>query len=463
MNTIVAEIIKIIKKSEDAISREEQIWHYIVAKMAQYVGTAFEAIDEELAKAYSKKDYRVERRDSRTIQGIFGAVTIRRRRMQAPDGKGMHPLDRELGIVPYQRYTPYFQHCVAQIAAKSVYRSTAMALTLLTPVTISHQEVGSLIKKVGEQYAKWEDAQACAEPEDEAVLKTPEVLYIEGDGVIIRGQKQKKIELHRFQIAEGVKVNGKRRELTGTYCFAGFNRSKTMNQVKQYLEKNYDLSKTIVISNSDGGAGYSESVFTDITEGCKRHEHFRDRYHVNKKIKERLNFTEKALVNKLHRCLWDYDREGVSVVLDTVESVAEGKEQETQVSQLRKYLERNWAYLRPIEQRGGIDGYKKGIDTCESNHRLYTYRMKKQGRRWGKTGGEAMLKIITGLRNKNLARALTEQDKRFNKKQSRRFNGAVRMALKKTAFVEHVGIKHGRIVNYSPTSSAIGHLAKAFA
>ncbi len=37
------------------------------------------------------------------------------------------------------------------------------------------------------------------------------------------------------------------------------------------------------------------------------------------------------------------------------------------------------------------------------------------------------------------------------------------MALKKTAFVEHVGIKHGRIVNYSPTSSAIGRLAKAFA
>ena len=137
MNTIVAEIIKTIKKSEDAISREEQIWHYIVAKMGQYVGIAFEAIDEELAKAYSKKEYRVERRDSRTIQGIFGAVTIRRRRMQALDGKGgMYPLDRELGIVPYQRYTPYFQHCVAQTAAKSVYRSTAMAVNLLTPVTI---------------------------------------------------------------------------------------------------------------------------------------------------------------------------------------------------------------------------------------------------------------------------------------------------------------------------------------
>lgn len=49
--------------------------------MAQYVGIAFEAIDEELAKAYSKKDYRVERSDYRTIQGIFGAVTIRCRRM----------------------------------------------------------------------------------------------------------------------------------------------------------------------------------------------------------------------------------------------------------------------------------------------------------------------------------------------------------------------------------------------
>lgn len=89
-------------------------------------------------------------------------------------------------------------------------------------------------------------------------------------------------------------------ELTGSRCFAGFNRSKTMNQVKQqYLEKNYDLSKTIVISNSDGGAGYDEGVFAEIAEGSERHEHFRDRYHVNKKIKERLNFAEKALVNTL--------------------------------------------------------------------------------------------------------------------------------------------------------------------
>lgn len=59
--------------------------------MAQYVGIAFEAIDEELAKAYSKKDYRVERSDYRTIQGIFGAVTIRCRRRLIECGLELHP------------------------------------------------------------------------------------------------------------------------------------------------------------------------------------------------------------------------------------------------------------------------------------------------------------------------------------------------------------------------------------
>jgi len=30
--------------------------------------------------------------------------------------------------------------------------------------------------------------------------------------------------------------------------------------------------------------------------------------------------------------------------------------------------------------------YQKGIGTCESNHRIYSYRMKKQGSRWKKNG-----------------------------------------------------------------------------
>ncbi len=461
MNIIVTEIIKIIKKSEDAISREESLWGYLVDSFTKCIAEAFEAIDAELADTYKAKGYQVERRDTRTIQCIFGAVSFRRRLMKAPGKKSIYPLDVELGIVPYQRYTPYLQYCVAQIASKCVYRSAALAVNLMTPISMSHQEIGSMIKRAGEQYKAWEKAEEGAEPAENAELKQPEILYIEGDGVAIKGQGQGKREIHRFQIAEGVETCGKRHRLKGTHYFASFSRTEAAGQMKNYLENNYDLSKTIVISNSDGGSGYSQAVFDEIVDGSRRHEHFRDRYHVNKKVKERMNFVKKELVTKLQQSLWRYDREAVQVVLDTAESLAADDREVEQITRLRGYLERNWEYIKPLEQRG-LGQYQKGIGTCESNHRLYSYRMKKQGRRWGKNGGEAMVKIITGLRNGDLCKALVEQTRNFNKKQSRLFHGAVRMALKKAKFTEHVGVQCGRIGNYSPSSSAIGHLAKIF-
>ena len=464
MDSIVAEIVKIIKDSKDAISREECIWRYFTDKLSQSVAEALEIIDAEVAEKYKQKGYEIARRDWRTIQCIFGAVRFKRRLLKKSTKKSIYPMDQELGLVPYQRYTPYFQYCVAQIAAKSVYRSTALAVNLLTPVEMSHQKVGSIVKHVGKKYALWEKEQAAAEPAADAKLKEAAVLYIEGDGVMIRGQGQKKREIHRFQIAEGVETCGNRRQLTGTHCFAGFNRAETAKQMKLYLENNYDLSNTTVLSNSDGGSGYGKSVFDELVDGCCRHEHFRDRYHVNKKIKERLNFLEGTLINKLQRHLWDYDWDGVSTVLDTAESIAQEKTtQEEQVQRLRGYLKRNWNYLNPIEKRG-LGAHQKGLGTCESNHRLYSYRMKRQSRRWGKEGGEGMLKIITGLKNEELARALTQQDQSFQKKQSRQFNGAVRIALRKAnAALLHIGVQHGRLANYSPSSSAMGKMVKIFA
>ena len=72
------------------------------------------------------------------------------------DGEaGIYPLDKELGIRRYQRYSAYFEYHVARIAAKTVYRTTALAVNTLTPADISHQQVGNIVKHVGEKYAEW--------------------------------------------------------------------------------------------------------------------------------------------------------------------------------------------------------------------------------------------------------------------------------------------------------------------
>ena len=57
-----------------------------------------------------------------------------------------------------------------------------------------------------------------------------------------------------------------------------------------YLYGHYDLSKTTVLSNGDGGSGYQFQDFEQMVEGCLDHQHFRDCYHVHEKIQTRLSF-----------------------------------------------------------------------------------------------------------------------------------------------------------------------------
>ena len=460
MNEIVADIVEIIKGAPNEIEGEHKVWRYLNEQVCHKFVEALESIDRELVSEYEQRGYHSQRSDSRTVYGLFGAITYRRHHMKREGEPGFYPLDRELGFEKHQRFTPCFQYNVARVAAHSVYRSTAEAVNLLTPVSISHQTVGAIVKAAGEMYTAYEQAQNEREPEQEEELKRPTVLYLEGDGVVIRGQGIKQQEIHRFQIATGVKVHGKRRELEGVHVVADTSRKAAADMMREYIERYFDLSQCLVLSNSDGGSGYEAEVFADIVEGCKSHEHFRDRYHVNEKIKQRLNFADKELVNRLHRMLWAYRWEDVCTCLDTAESQAENYEQADQVRRLRDYLERNWPYLKPARMRPGIESCSKGIGTCESNHRIYTYRMKRQGRRWGKKGGLAMIKIITGLRNGDLGSALTSQADGCNKPQSQALKSAVRNVLKKTKFIQHIGVHHGGIYNAGPTSSAIGHLKK---
>ncbi|TYZ23375.1 ISLre2 family transposase [Selenomonas ruminis] len=353
MNNTLAEIINIVKTTTNNIDREDTLRKYFEAKTCRMVSEALEAIDRELAAQYGK------------------------------DGEAsISPLDKELGIHRYQRYSAYFEYQAAQIAAKTVYRTTAMAINALTPVTISHQQVGNIIKHVGERYAEWEKEKEQQQDKGGHIteLKKPEVLYIEGDGLELKEQKGKHMEVHRFQIAEGVKEHKNRRELVGTHYIADFDHRKAVKAMTDYLSMHYDLSKTIVMSNSDGGSGYTQSVFAEILGRTKRHEHFMDSYHVNKKIKDRIAWVGKELTNKLHNALRGHDWGKVSTVLDTVQSQAQDDSQVEHTEKLRAYLERNWAFLSNMRQRG-LSNYVKLIGTCESNHRLYSYRMKKQGRR----------------------------------------------------------------------------------
>lgn len=153
----------------------------------QLIATAFKHIDDALWEEHRKEGARSKRRDARTLVTLYGKVTVPRRLVQTADGRNLYPLDQFLGVAPRSRLGPLLQYVVANVASKTVYRTTAYAVNMPSNATISHTQVGTVLRQVGTIYRKKERADAKKLVGPEADLKRPEVLWIEGDAVAVKG------------------------------------------------------------------------------------------------------------------------------------------------------------------------------------------------------------------------------------------------------------------------------------
>ncbi len=290
----------------------------------------------------------------------------------------------------------------------------------------------------------------------------PEIIAIEGDGIILKNKKKGDVsEVHRLQVYEGVRKNGNRTELVGLRCFASTSRKELFAMAASYLHGHYDLSKTTVLSNGDGGSGYQFQDFEQMVEGCLDHQHFRDCYHVHEKIRTRLSFCKRELVDRIIRELHQSDdmMKRIPVWMDTARSYARTEADLEEVDKLQSYLERNAPYIPSLSQRGIHTEIHLG--TAETNHRFYSYRMKRQGRSWSSEGMEYMVWVLTARKNKTLTQALLyHANGKSYKKMDRAMHKAVVQAERRMRNYRP-GCLEGRIGVYGASSSPMGRLARA--
>ena len=113
-------------------------------------------------------------------------------------------------------------------------------------------------------------------------------------------------------------------------------------------------------------------------------------------------------------------------------SQAQTSKDEEKVERLRAYLKKNAEYMPTIKQRGIRTNIHLG--TAETNHRSYSYRLKRQGRVWSHKGLENMAAVLTAQKNDELNKALLYKANGTNyKKKDRAFNAAMRKAIKTIA------------------------------
>lgn len=447
--TIVTEIFTILKSGNHLSDLEEQLSQLMREQLRTSLTYCLELLDKEIIRPYCEAGWQIDRLEKRQMTFLFGTVSFKRRRLRKKGEKSFIPLDEALGIEKRQQFSPLFREKSGQLVTGMTFRQASQSLELLTEQSMSHQTLHQMTQKVAEKIKE-------VVPDNHNDLRSPKVLYIEADGVWIGSQeKGKHLEFKRGFIHEGIDRTGKRAQLIAPVYFGCFGRSRDLfQQISEYLQSHYNLRQTIVIANSDGGSGYESDKFEQVVGGCRRFHYCLDSYHVMRYITGKLGF-DKGLQSSVRQAVKAYDRAQIDVMIDTAESFLENEDYLTRLLELKAYLNRHWFAIKPLNQRG-IE-VSDGVGVCESGHRFYTNRLKRQGRNWSQEGAENMAYLLTAKRNgtfEQLYRA-SHAHKVFEPE----VGMSSAKALKKVKHEEHT-IPTASITLNGATSTPIGQLKK---
>ncbi|MGG5252062.1 ISLre2 family transposase [Neobacillus sp. SM06] len=466
MEKIITKIYKLIKESENLIILEERLQLLMYEVFSQLLGEVFNHMNQAIVKEKQKADWKVERNDPKTVQFTFGTIRFNHTLMHDNEGHPVYPFDELLGLRKHQRYSPLVEVKVAELASQNAYREVARTLKEWTAVTISHQTVGKMVKSVGGAQAK-ADEELVLDLEEAASLpeaKKVDFLMAEADGVFVRSTKRRKnIEVHHAITYEGWDINGKRVSLREPKVIMTTQRTDVFwSQVQATTAHRYSLENTQVVTNSDGGLGYTADKF----QGAFSQSRYKvwnqlDSYHISQSLNRTFG-VKSDWKDKVKKAIDDHDMDAFTVCLDTYESTLEDSKQLEKLKAFRWYIGGNWD--RIFDWRNKVKNLPenaRNLGAMESNQRHVSFRMKKRGMHWSYEGAEAMVKIKQGILNQTLREVYLKHQHKSARKQ-REVKKAVRMSqILHQATRPSIGAKNGRISLHAPHSTAMGQLVKS--
>ena len=365
--------------------------------------------DDQVAPSMRARGYKLKNRSARTVAFIFGEICFERNRWYKK-GTCKVPVDEWLGLEKHSRFSMELIYQINQISTCTTYRKTADLIEFMTGINLTKDTVLKAVKRAAELKKEQEEYDLLSLPEaKEKNKKSPERLYIEGDGVWIKtrskqGEEAKFSNISHYVIHTGSEQVGqsKRRQLKNKKNVLSLKVSKAKEQVLDYVYQTFKTDqKTILITNSDGGSGYGDSVFKEFAAALQvqQHEHFWDPYHIKQEIERNYRQRPRELRELLWQAIKKHDKPLLHTALDTTESLIEDEEETVTFQDFAKRLIRDFQYTKPASLRNLP---KKGIGVMESQHRRLTYRMKNQGMIWSIEGAEIMANMILAVEEGSL-------------------------------------------------------------
>lgn len=468
MEKIISKLYQIIKSTNSLIELEENVKIYMHEIFSSLLGETFTQLDQVIKEQKQAEGWTVIRDDEKTVQFTFGGVTFRHTSMRDKKGNCRHPFDEWLGLRKYQRHSALVEVKVAEMASETDYREAARVLKEWTSVDISHTTVGSIVKRVGKAQAE-ADKEMVVELDEADFLpegKKVDFLYAEADGVFVRGTKKKKsLEVHHAVVHEGWDKSGKRVSLRKPKVIMTTQpTAEFWKEVQAFTAHKYSLEDTQVVSNSDGGAGYTAERFQEAFSQSKYPVlNQLDPYHVSQALNRAFGGGKNPFKEGVKKALKEHNQADFKLWVDTFESTLEDHKNVEKIESFRKYMTHNWE--RIFDWREKVENPPedaRSLGAMESNQRHVSFRMKKRGMHWSKEGGEGMVKVIQGILNGTLREVYLKHQKR-SERQQRHVKHTVRMAqILRQPTRPSIGVKQGSISLYVAHSTARGQLLKSF-
>ena len=355
------------------------------------------AYDDRVATNMIQHGYKRVDSSERTVLFTFGEMTFSRNRWRKGENT-RYPVDEWLGLKPYIRYSPELILHMAKHASKLSYREVCRTIQTAYDLLVTKDAVLKAVKVAGRLFSEREQYRFLLEEEQPQKIQADKI-YLEGDGVMVKttsgGDERHNTDLAHFLVHTGTKKVGKNRYiLQNKHEIIHTNYETAREELLDYLYNHFEITdKTLLITNSDNGKGYTKRVFQEIKKalGIKKHEHFWDAYHLNEQVKNFLKSYPEPLQNLAFKALQTHREDLLSTVFDTVESLIQSDEEYDRFYAFRQKLFNHFKETKPPKLRGLSS---QGIGVMESQHRKVTYRMKHRGMYWSVKGACAMAKMI---------------------------------------------------------------------
>lgn len=394
MENIIDSICTLIKEGTDCKSIEKEVFAFACKIASGLFSQIISVIDEALLKD-KDKDLRVVGFREKTVEMLFGRLTIKRRLYRNNNGSYRFLLDEALGLGKSQRISPTLAEASAVLATHMPFRKVSEVIGLLLPAHLSHMMIYNHFEKVAEVLDE-QDQRRTKNLFEDGVIEHPGTkvckrLFIEADGLFVHLQREnkRKAELKLGVSYESLAPVGSRYKTVGKITAAGMFTSKDFWQrFSERLCQSYDVGEVELVHIGGDGASWIKAG-----RDLFKHATFTlDRFHLNREIM-------RSLPTALHAKAIDLASQADMEELDALFSQAGANVSESQAKRIKKAR----AYIFANK-----DGLKKelperGLGTMEGQiDKTLAHRFKKRGMSWSLSGAHRMAHMLSLRENGEL-------------------------------------------------------------